>query len=212
MDALGWDRRYAEIAPDEAAVGQPLEPNRFVVAELAELPPGRAYDMACGGGRNAIWLAARGWQVDAADFSAAGLRLAQTRATAQLGAAADRIRWLLADVTEAGPAAGRFDLALLAYLQLPADQRRRAVRAAASGLAPGGTLLVVAHDSSNLADGIGGPQDPAVLYTAEDVLLDLAELPGLRVVRAERVARTAEVDGRVGTAWDALVRVEREPG
>ena len=63
---------------------------------------------------------------------------------------------------------------------------------------------MIAHDSTNLTEGTGGPQDPAVLYTADDVLDDLADAD-LEVVRAERVARVVDA----GTAWDALVRVVR---
>ena len=54
--------------------------------------------------------------------------------------------------------------------------------------APGGTFLLVAHDTTNLTEGTGGPQDAAVLLTAEDVLDDL-EGDDVDVVRAERVAR-----------------------
>ena len=63
---------------------------------------------------------------------------------------------------------------------------------------------MIAHDSTNLIEGTGGPQDPAVLYTAADVLDDLADAD-LEVVRAERVPRVVDT----GTAWDALVRVVR---
>src|SRR5215217_7896374 len=59
-----WDRRYAEPRLVWSA-----EPNRFVVEEVADLPPGRALDLACGEGRNALWLAARGWDVTGVDFS-----------------------------------------------------------------------------------------------------------------------------------------------
>ncbi|HTZ43190.1 MAG TPA: class I SAM-dependent methyltransferase [Jatrophihabitans sp.] len=210
MDARDWDARYAELTLDRPAAGQPVEPNEFVVSELTGLAPGRAYDMACGGGRNAIWLAGRGWQVTAADFSATGLELARGRAEAALGAASARIDWQLADATRTGPVAGAYDLVLVSYLQLPAEQRRLAVRAAAAGLAPGATLLVVAHDATNLAEGWGGPQHPEVLYTAEELLADLAGLTGLRTVRAGRVARTVRGGGQQHTAWDALVRVRAD--
>ena len=93
---------------------------------------------------------------------------------------------------------------MLAYFQVAADARRTAVRRSFDALAPGGTLFVIAHDSSNLTEGTGGPQDPAVLYTADDVLDDLSGAD-LDVVRAERVPRVVEA----GTAWDALVRVVR---
>src|SRR5699024_10463652 len=95
---------------------------------------------------------------------------------------------------------GVYDAAVVMYLHLGADQRRRVLRAAAQALTPGGTLLVVGHDTTNLAHGVGGPQDSAVLFTAEDVVADLDGL-GLNVRRAERVART--VDG--ATALDAVV-------
>jgi hypothetical protein len=76
----------------------------------------------------------------------------------------------------------------------------------AKSVSPGGTLLLVAHDSSNLTHGYGGPRDPAVLYTAEDVLPALAEL---EIERAEPVVRMIEIDEGVREAIDALVRARR---
>ena len=54
-----------------------VEPNRFLVAEVADLPPGRALDVACGAGRNAVWLAERGWTVTGVDFSDVALENAR---------------------------------------------------------------------------------------------------------------------------------------
>ena len=200
MDAGAWDERYA-AAEQVWSVG----PNQFVAQELAELQPGVAIDLACGEGRNAVWLADRGWHVTGIDFSEVAVEKARRTAGER------EVTWVVGDaLTVELPEA---DLAVLAYLQLPADQRRTAVRRAFAALRPGGTLLVVAHDSTNLTDGTGGPQDPAVLYTAEDVLADLAADP-FEVVRAERVARVVEQDDEHGgtsqaTAWDALVRLVR---
>ncbi len=203
MDAHAWDERYAGTELVWSA-----EPNLFVAREVAELAPGRALDLAAGEGRNAIWLAQRGWAVTAADFSQVALDKGQQLAE-RLGGAAD-VRWVRADATRWDEPAA-YDLVVVAYLQLPAEQRRAAVRAAYASLAPGGTLLLVAHDSTNLAEGTGGPQDPAVLMTADDVLGDLAG-EDLDVVRAERVARQVG-DGHgeepARTAWDCLVRVVR---
>jgi hypothetical protein len=83
------------------------------------------------------------------------------------------------------------------------------VRGAAAGLAVGGTLLVVGHDTSNLTEGVGGPQDPAVLFTAADVVADLAELAGLEVRRAERAQRPVGTGPDQRTALDAVVEVVR---
>ena len=77
-----------------------------------------------------------------------------------------------------------YDLAVLAYLQLAESERRQAARTAFGCLRPGGTFFLVAHDSSNLTEGTGGPQDPSVLMTAEDVLADLGDA-SYDVVRAD---------------------------
>jgi SAM-dependent methyltransferase len=206
MDAGDWDRRYAET--DLVWSGAP---NRFVEAELADLPPGRAVDLAAGEGRNALWLATRGWSVTAVDFAAAGLekgRALQRRHEGEL-----RIDWVHADVLRYDPADGPYDLALLAYLQLPDEERRTAVRRAFGMLRDGGTLFVVAHDSTNLTEGTGGPQDAGVLYTAEDVLADLdgerfEVLCAARVAREVRPPDDASAEP-VRTAYDALVRLVR---
>jgi hypothetical protein len=102
---------------------------------------------------------------------------------------------------------------VIAYLQLPAAERREAVRRGFAAVRPGGTFLLVGHDTTNLTEGTGGPQDASVLLTAEDVLDDLAG-EELEVVRAGRVERFVTVeDGHGGvaerTAYDALVRLRR---
>ncbi|MFD5467029.1 class I SAM-dependent methyltransferase [Kitasatospora sp. NPDC127059] len=208
MDSQGWDDRYAA---SELVWG--TAPNRWVVRELSGHAPGHALDLATGEGRNAIWLAAQGWEVTGLDFSAVALERAE-RLTSELpDEVADRLTWRHGDALGyEAPGAG-YDLVLVAYLQLPADDRRAALHRAAEALAPGGTLLVIGHDLSNLTEGVGGPQDPAVLFTPEDVLADLAG-HGLRTVRAERVHREVGADpghrgAGPGTAIDALVRLQR---
>lgn len=204
MDAHAWDERYA--ASD---LVWSREPNQFVAAELADLSPGTAVDLAAGEGRNAIWLAERGWSATAVDFSQVALDKG-----ARLAGDLD-VTWVCADATTWQPPAP-VDLVVIAYLQVPAEDRRRAVRGAARMLAPGGTLLLVAHDSTNLTEGTGGPQDPTVLMTAEDVVGDLADLDVV-VQKAERVARAVGSDDAHGgdqlrTAWDCVVRVVRRVG
>ncbi|MGZ4448001.1 class I SAM-dependent methyltransferase [Oryzihumus sp.] len=205
MDARAWDDRYAATE-----LVWSVTPNQFVAAETATLPPGRAVDLAAGEGRNAIWLAQQGWSVTAVDFSAVGLEKGR-----RLAGDAD-VTWVCADATTWVPDAevgASYDLAVLAYLQLPSAQRREAVRRAWEALRPGGTFLLVAHDTTNLAEGTGGPQDPAVLMSAADVLGDLAGEP-YEVLHADRVARVVP-DGhgeQDRTAWDCLVRLVRRAG
>jgi SAM-dependent methyltransferase len=197
MDAGAWDARYRESELVWSA-----GPNQFVEAEVAHLTPGRAVDLAAGEGRNAIWLAHQGWQVTAVDFSRAGLDKGRTLAGDL------PVEWVCADATTWSDD-GSYDLCVIAYLQLVADERRSAVRHGFAALRPGGTFLLVAHDATNLAEGTGGPQSPEVLMTAEEVLGDL-DGERFEVERAERVPREVpQPDGGTRTAYDALVRVVR---
>ncbi len=199
MDHHDWDDRYAT-----ADYVWKAEPNRFLPEQAAGLRVGRALDLACGEGRNAVWLAEQGWETTGVDFSEVGLdkgrRLAAERQV--------EVDWVRADATTWQPPADGYDLVVVFYLQLPAKQRRRALAVAVRALAPDATLLVVAHDSANLAGGTGGPQNPSVLYGPGDVLADLEDLDvGLEVERAETVERT--VEGAERPALDCLVRVRR---
>jgi SAM-dependent methyltransferase len=194
MDSRDWDRRYAGSELIWSA-----EPNRFFAGEVADLAPGRALDLGCGEGRNAVWLAERGWEVTAVDFSQVGLdkaaRLAEERGVC--------VEWVLADLREYVPPAGAFDLVALLYLHVPAADRQAIHARAAQALAGGGVLLVVGHDATNPEHGHGGPQDPAILFTPEELV---ADVPELDIERAERVRRPVETaDGRVH-AIDAVLR------
>lgn len=198
MDQHAWDERYSG-----AELVWTAEANRFLVAEAADLEPGRAVDLAAGECRNAVWLAERGWEVDAVDFSRVGLekgaRLAEHRGVAA------RVRPTVADLTT-WSAPGAFDLVLVAYLHLPEPARTAVFSAAAEAVAPGGTLLVIGHDLANLDRGFGGPQDPAVLTTA-DALVPL--LGGLEVVRAGPVERPVATPEGERIAIDHVLRAVR---
>jgi SAM-dependent methyltransferase len=200
VDSQQWDERYSG-----AEFEWTTRPNQFVAAELADLPPGRALDLAAGEGRNTVWLAERGWRVTAVDFSRIGLEKGRKLGAAR-GVDEAQVDWIVADLRDYEPERGAYDLALIAYLQVGPSLRAAVLARAAAALAPGGTVFVVGHDLTNLTEGMGGPQDPDVLYTPEAVR---AELPGLRVVRAGRVHRTVERDGATATAVDTLVRAVR---
>ena len=166
------------------------------------LAPGRALDIACGEGRNAVWLAEHGWRVTAVDLSSVGLAKARQLAAAR----GVEIELVHADVLAWDPEPRAFDLVAVIYLQLPHDELAAALERASDAVAPGGTLLVLGHDTTNLTDGHGGPRDASVLFTPEDVIASLA---GLDVERAEKVRRTVALDGGEAVAIDALVRARR---
>jgi SAM-dependent methyltransferase len=198
MSEQGWDDRYRGTDLVWSAA-----PNRWVAEQAAALTPARALDLACGEGRNSIFLAQRGWDVTGVDFSGEAIAKARRLALALQPPLA--IDWRRADATEFDEPTS-YDLAMLVYLQLPAPQRRAAIRAAWQALRPGGVLLVIAHHSDNLTIGVGGPQDPAVLYTQADVLTDLTAADATYMTqRAERVERP--VEGQDRAALDTLVCV-----
>lgn len=201
MDRAGWDARYRTTDLVWTA-----NPNQFLVAEVAELAPGTALDLGAGEGRNAVWLAQRGWRVTAVDFSAVGLGKA-----AQLADAAGVTRTAVcADVGDYVPPPGGFDLVVVLYLHLPATVRAAVHRRAAEAVAAGGTLLVVGHDITNPTSGHGGPQDPDVLFSPDEVVADVANA-GVVIERADRVHRSVETADGERIAIDALVRAHR-PG
>jgi len=189
-----WDERHAARDPIESQ-----EPDPILAAAIRNLEPGRALDLAAGDGRNAIWLAAHGWEVAAVDFSAVAL----DRARASAAAAGVTITWLQADLLVWRPAPRAFDLVAVMFLHLPRDERRPVYAAAADAVAPGGRLLVVGHDRSNLTEGAGGPRDPEVLFTPSEIV---AELPDFTIERSETVPR--DLDDR-RRAIDAVVLARR---
>jgi SAM-dependent methyltransferase len=195
-----WNRRWA----GEERVHASTAPSRFLVAEVADLRPGTALDLACGAGRNAVWLAGQGWRVTAVDFSGVALRMARSLAAER----AVDVEWIEADVVAWTPPARAYELVCVFYLQLPASERPIALARAAAGVRPGGTLLVVGHDLLNLTEGSGGPTQPDVLFTPADVV---AEIGDLRIEKALRVHRTVEDPGASREAIDAMVRATRRP-
>jgi len=190
-----WNRRWAGERANAATT-----PSAFLIAETETLPPGRALDLACGAGRNAVWLARRGWRVTGVDFSDVALQAARGLAAS----AGVDVEWIEADAATWPAESRAYDLVAVMYLQLPAAERRAALARAAAAVRLGGTLLVVGHDLLNLTEGVGGPTQADVLFTPDDVA---AEIGGLVVEKSERVRRVVEGAGR--DAIDALVRARR---
>jgi SAM-dependent methyltransferase len=202
LDSRQWDERYRG---DELVWSS--TPNQFLVTEVDGLPPGQAVDLACGEGRNSIWLAEQGWRVTGVDFSSAGLAKAE-RFAALRGV---DVTWVESPVEHWTSPPGGFDLVVMLYLQLPQPARSAALTTAASAVAPGGTLLVVAHDIDNLNRGYGGPPSADVLYRVDDVT-DAAIGQGLTVLRADQAIRVVDTDEGPRDAIDSVVRASRQPG
>ncbi len=195
MQREDWDKRYA---------GKELlwsaRPNRVLVAEVSDLPPGRALDLACGEAQNAVWLAERGWQVTGVDYSQVAIAKGRDRAARE----GLEVELICADLLEYSPPTDAFDLVIALFLHLSTGERRRVLARAVAALAPGGTFVLIGHDLLNLTEGTGGPSDPELLFTPEDIVGDLE---GLEIEKAERVLRDVRDADR--DAIDALVRARR---
>ncbi|WBB55398.1 class I SAM-dependent methyltransferase [Verrucosispora sp. WMMD573] len=224
-----WEQhwRAAGIAPGSMG-GHP--PNPYLASEISGLPPGTALDAGCGAGAEAIWLAARGWQVTAADISAEALARAARRAAAE--GVSEGLRWVEADLSVWHPDA-RFDLVMTHYAH-PAIPQLQFYDRIAGWVAPGGTLLIVGHLHPNRhgaahghahghGHGHGQPhgqphgngdgcahQPPAeASVTAEAITARLGET-AWEVVTATQRHRTLVGPGGAGIALhDVVVRATR---
>lgn len=199
-----WEERYR--ARPAVWSGQP---NRQLVAEVTDLPPGRALDVGCGEGADAVWLARRGWQVTAVDI--APTAVARAAAHAAEAGVADRVTVAHVDVRVQPPAVRAYDLVSAHFVHVPVDAWPTVLGRLADAVAPGGTLLVVGHHPWDLRTTARRMHLPEVMHTAEETaaLLD-ADRWRVRVAQA-RPRVTVEHDGREVTVHDAVLVAERLP-
>jgi SAM-dependent methyltransferase len=164
---LSWDERHR--AGDFEGHG----PNPTLAAALSGLlgpgeAPGRALELACGSGMNAVWIAGQGWRTTAVDWSPVGLANGRARARA----ARVVVKWLERDLFEWSPPERSFDLVVIVYLHLPAHEREPVYQHAAAAVAPGGRLVIVGHHRAQEGRGVSGPS-PDRLFTAEEIAMPL---------------------------------------
>lgn len=163
--AVEWDERYA--SREQVWSGRP---NGALVTEVGQLEPGRALDVGCGEGADAVWLAGRGWDVTALDVSGVALE----RAALHARDAGVHVQWVHAGLVDARLPAGAFDLVSAQYpalLRTPSNEAERSLLAA---VAAGGVLLVVHHADVDVEQARAHGFDPADYVSPSDVaaLLD----------------------------------------
>jgi SAM-dependent methyltransferase len=204
---------FSERAWEERYGAQPTvwsgRPNPQLVAEAADLAPGTAVDVGSGEGADAIWLAERGWRVVGLDFATAALRRAAAHAAERGPEVAARIDWVHHDVTTWEPGEQRFDLVSAQFMHLPPAARVPLFARLADAVAPGGDLLIVGHDVSDLATAAGRPAVPEMFFTAEEVAATL-DPDRWEVLVAESRPRTVPDPDRTEiTVHDAVLRARR---
>lgn len=201
-----WNNRYSESAQIWSG-----RPNVVLVQETTNLTPGRALDLGCGEGADAIWLAEQGWQVTAVDISTVALARAADHAAASGEAVAGRIDWRHCDLSRTFPE-GRYDLVSAQFLHSLGDMPREEIlRKAADAVAPGGILLIEGHLSFPSWEHNHHPE--IHFPTPEEVIADLKLPDGeWEILLSQTHPREhAAPDGQPSTRPDATVKVRRLP-
>lgn len=197
-----WDERYRS--------GPALwsgKVNAVVMTETGDLATGRALDIGCGEGGDALWLAGRGWRVDGVDVSRVALERAAGHARQAGPEIADRLTWAQHDVLEWAPPEGAYDLVALSFLHLPTRNRTPVYAGLAAGVAPGGSFLVVAHHPSDIGV-VPRPPDPDLFFTELDLAAELDD--SWDIVTCEARARPGtHPDGYDVTLHDTVLRAVR---
>ncbi|WIM94087.1 bifunctional NAD(P)/FAD-dependent oxidoreductase/class I SAM-dependent methyltransferase [Actinoplanes oblitus] len=202
-EAESWEERYRARPAIWSG-----EPNSQLVAEAAGLPAGRALDVGCGEGADAVWLAGRGWQVTGVDISAVALRRAAGHAAA--AGLADRITLTRADLRAEPPAERSYDLVSAHFMHLPSGARRELYARLAAAVAPGGTLLIVGHHPDDLAGSVRRMHFPDMMFTAEQVAADLDPAEWEIVTAERRPRRVSAEDEPEVTVHDSVLVARRK--
>jgi SAM-dependent methyltransferase len=199
-----WDERYRSSGRIWSG-----NPNPQLVAEVTGRPPGRALDVGCGEGADAIWLAQAGWTVAGIDISGVALERAAQHASDTDAAAAARIEWCQADLLAQLPEPDSFDLVSAQFIQLPPETRVPLFAALAAAVRDGGMLLIVGHHPSDLEAGVPRPPMPELFYTPEEIAASLDGSWKVRTCEARPRPATTP-DGAEVTVHDAVLAAVRE--
>ena len=189
-----WDMRYREPGYVYGTA-----PNDFIVAVTATIPRGRILSLAEGEGRNAVYLASLGCKVTAVDGSAVGLRKAEALA-AERGVA---ITAIVADLGQFRILPEHWDGIVSCYCHIPSSIRPALHRAVVRGLKPGGVFVLEAFSKQQLAYNSGGPQDPDLLMSLDELK---RELSGLEFIRAATLEREVQ-EGTRHTGLASVVQI-----
>jgi 2-polyprenyl-3-methyl-5-hydroxy-6-metoxy-1,4-benzoquinol methylase len=197
-----WEQLWSKTLREHADKVASRPPNAHLIAEVADLPAKRALDAGCGHGADTLWLAARGWQVTAVDFSAAALAHGRSMAEAAGADVAERIRWIESDLATWSVEPGQYDLVVCLYVHISGSVQDM-VKRMASGVAQGGTLFLVGHRPIDPSTGAATAAASQVQVSVEAAVAALDSTLWELVVAEERLRAIA------GTGVDAVIRARR---
>lgn len=172
-----WDERYSSYV---TVYGD--EPNAFFKEHISKLPKGKLLLPAEGEGRNAVFAATLGWNVDAFDYSEAARNKAMARALEKNV----HLHYTTGDISEIILPSETYDAVGLIYFHLPPERRRDFHRRIVQALKKGGHLILEAFSKEQIKNISGGPKDPQLLYDRKELINDLEGLT-LNLAVEERV-------------------------
>jgi len=197
-----WEQLWSKTLLEHADKVARRPPSAHLMAEAANLPPGRALDAGCGHGADTLWLAAQGWRVTAVDFSSAALAHGRSMAEAAGADVAERIDWIEGDLATWAAEAGHYDLVVCLYVHVAGSVEGMVARMA-NGVAPGGTLLLVGHRPIDPSTGAATAAAGQAQVSVEAAVAALDSAAWEFVVAEERPRAVA------GTGVDAVIRARR---
>lgn len=192
-----WDERYSG---ETYAYG--TEPNDFLVEKFDNLPPGRVLCLAEGEGRNAVWLAGRGYDVSAVDASSAGLKKARRLADTH----SVKIKTVHADLADYVIEPQYWDVIVSIFCHLPPGLRRDLHRRCVEGLRPGGVVLLEAYTPAQLQYKTGGPPTADMMMDRQSISTELVGLEFLHLRERVREVHEGEFHNGVGAVVQVLAR------
>jgi 2-polyprenyl-3-methyl-5-hydroxy-6-metoxy-1,4-benzoquinol methylase len=197
-----WEELWSKTLGEQRdkVVSRPA--NAHLVAEVRNLPPGRALDAGCGHGADTLWLAAHGWRVTALDFSKVALAQGRAMADAAGAEVAARIDWVHGDVASFALEPERYELVACLYVHI-AGSVEDMVQRMASGVSPGGTLFLVGHQPIDPSTGAATAASSQLQVSVESAVAALDSNRWELVVAEERPRSHA------GTGVDAVIRARR---
>jgi 2-polyprenyl-3-methyl-5-hydroxy-6-metoxy-1,4-benzoquinol methylase len=201
-DRSFWEQRWSEALREHGDRVTRRPPSKHLATGVGDLRPGRALDAGCGHGSDALWLAARGWEVTAVDFAATALEHARSTAEAMGADVAARVRWVQADLATWAPRPDEFDLVACLYVHV-AGSVEELVRRLARGVAPGGTMFLVGHRPIDPATGAATAAAGQVQVSVEAALAAHDPDPWDQLVAEDRPRAMP------GTGVDAVIRARR---
>lgn len=162
-----WNARYTGT---EFIYG--TEPNQFLKHELSKITPGKILFLGEGEGRNAVYAATLGWDVDAVDYSETGKYKAEKLAAENVV----RINYLIKDLSTFSPKQNYYDAIVLIYLHLEEELRERVSKKVIEAAKTGGKIILEVFEKEQIKNNSGGPKNAGLLYSLQDVVEDFIDL------------------------------------